>query len=288
MKHQHIHTKLHLLANYVDQDRHNAPGASHVSINKMLKSASYVFDSEVVGLLRREDCGKSILAMIEAGIARLPYPQMVVEYVTGENNRFQEIILLEEGPNESILATYAMHDNKHMLDLVTDRPIIVRPTASMPSEGIPMFQQNARTPVIVGRPGFLIDEAPANRAEQETMVTACLIAAQLAFLMLNTKGVEKQTVHVDALNKARAKSGKTSIPRHTVVHIGTIYRRDGSSVSRNSATGRTMPMHVRQAHTRRQHFGKGREEVKIVFIPMCIVNYKEGAEAPAPKREVRV
>jgi hypothetical protein len=51
-----------------------------------------------------------------------------------------------------------------------------------------------------------------------------------------------------------------------------------------------MPVHLRSGYVRGQWFGKGREDYKQIFIPPCIVNYREedGAKPRLPQKEVRL
>jgi hypothetical protein len=120
---------------------------------------------------------------------------------------------------------------------------------------------------------------------------AFMVGVNLALLMLNTKGIDKEVVVVsESLNKKRVQRGKPRIPTHSVVRIGTIYRRDGTAIkNENGRGGWHMPMHWRCGYARIQHFGKNREETKTVYIPPCIVNYKPEEDAPAaPHRKVKV
>lgn len=50
--------------------------------------------------------------------------------------------------------------------------------------------------------------------------------------------------------------------------------------------GRTMPVHMRAGHARRQHHGPGNSEVKWVYIPPVLVNFKPGVEPAMPKRVI--
>ncbi len=127
-------------------------------------------------------------------------------------------------------------------------------------------------------------------SESKVFVATFATALNLALLMLNTKGIEKQVITVaESLNKKRKAHGKLPIPTHSVVHVGTIYRRDGTAIKHEGHGGWHMPMHWRCGYTRVQHFGTNREETKMVYIPPCIVNFKPEEAAPAaPHRNVKV
>lgn len=107
--------------------------------------------------------------------------------------------------------------------------------------------------------------------------------------MLRTQGVERDTITVPKLNKARTKSGKRVIPDHTVVRFGHYYTRSGGrkAIDPNAPKG-TVRMHVRSAHTRMQPHGPGNKERKLVLVEACLVNYDpaSGEAPPVAKRKV--
>jgi len=266
-----IKTKLHILSNGVNPST-GIIGAQHDCVRLMQSAASYVIDPDVLNLLKREDVKASLRALAEAGIARLPMPRMTVEFDTDAGNAdgprwVREFVLFEER-EDHIEAHYAMLDHNNVGMVGNDR---IR--CKILSDG----RIELRYPPIDLKSWAAIVEG------------AVCTGLSLCLLMLNTKGIEKQVVEVATLNKARAKRGKHAIPAHSVVHIGTIYRRDGTGVKYvKGETGRHMPMHVRQAHTRRQHFGPGREETKIIFIPLTIVNFDPNEPEPKVKRVIKV
>lgn len=261
----HVRTKLHILASNINP-KTNERGDTHKQIKDMLGAASYIADSDVLDLLKRQDAARSIRTVIEAGIARLPHSPMVVEFELMPE--YHEFVLLKEGDEGTILANYAMLENNTHVGFTCEYEVV----CTMHTDG--------------GKPAFTL-EMPANALKAEVVGTGIGIALGVSLLMLNTRGIEKQVIECVALNKQREKKGKASIPTHTVVHIGTIYRRDGSAIDRPKG-GWHMPMHLRSGYTRRQHYGIGREQEKLVYIPPCIVNFKPDEEVPLPKKSVRV
>lgn len=268
-----IRTKLHVLASNVDP-QNGMLGRDNKIVQDMLKAASFVIDSDVLELVKREDCRKSIRALIEAKMVRLPYNPMVIEFeVDGKSHEF---VYLYEKFDIATGATFIM-----------GRPVLMElqmETAMVATHEIAAAVHENEIKVSGGP-----YEAVGNSAHKLFMHSFA-VAVHLALLMLNTKGIEKEVVQVEpSLNKKRIAKGKPPIPTHSVVHIGTIYRRDGSAIKREGSGGWHMPMHWRCGYTRRQHFGKNREEEKIVYIPPCIVNFKPEEDAPhAPMRKVKV
>lgn len=267
-----VRTKLHVLASNVDP-QNGQFGRDNEIVQNMLKAASFVIDSDVLELVKREDCRKSIHALIEAKMVRLPYDPMVIEYeIDGKSHEF--CYLYEKF--DIVTGATIIHGRVILMELA-------RETAMVATHEIRAMVQDKQ---------IMVDGGPyeaKQNAAHKLFMHAFAVSLHLALLMLNTKGIEKEVVRVaDGLNKKRVASGKQPIPHHSVVHIGTIYRRDGSAIKREGSGGWTMPMHWRCGYTRRQHFGKGREEEKMVYIPPCIVNFKPEEEAPhAPMRKVK-
>lgn len=260
-----IRTKLHILAENIDPDTMTT-GAENETVQRMLAAASYVVDKEVLNLLSREDASKSVKALIDANLVHLPYNPMVVEYeVTPLHHEF--VLLREE--NGCIYGTVTVMDNKIHAAMVANREV--------------------KLELVDG--AFIMTGYPkADSREAKVITSAFMTGVSIALLMLNTKGIEKEVIEVPArFNKKRQARNKPPIPKHSIVHIGTIYRRDGTAIKRDGRGGWHMPMHWRCGYTRRQHFGVGREDERMVFIPPCIVNFKPEENAPtAPKRKIKV
>lgn len=261
-----IKTKLHILAENVDPSNMKL-GRENPMVKEMLDAASYVIDDDVLDLLRRDDASKSIKALVQAGMVHLPYNPMVVEYEVLKSHH--NFCLLKE-KNGVISGRVVVMENSNYLAMVAKFEITaeVKDGALHINEGI--YSHNAY--------------------ESRVFVATFATALNLALLMLNTKGIDKQVITVaGSLNKKRARHGKPPIPVHSVVHVGTIYRRDGSAIKHEGGGGWKMPMHWRCGYTRLQHFGTNREETKYVYIPPCIVNFVPEEAAPAaPHRNVKL
>lgn len=264
-----IRTKLHVLASNVDL-ANGMVGKDSQIVKDMMSAASFVVDKDVLALVQREDCKKSVSALIEARMVRLPYNPMVIEFeVDGKSHEFCYLREIEGG----------IVGQPIIMDLATEAAMVAN------------FEIKAiiEDGVLMVHAGVYGDKR--NTPETKIFLHTFAVAVHLALLMLNTKGIEKEEVQVsEHLNRKRAAKGKPAIPHHSVVHIGTIYRRDGTGIKYDGGRGGWhMPMHWRCGYTRRQHFGKGREEEKIVYIPPCIVNFKPEEKTPhAPMRKVKV
>lgn len=280
-----IRTKLHLLADYTitqttsyEHEKYKSKlGGVHPILQKMMGAASYVIDHAVLELLTRADVGKSIAAVIEAGIARLPVSPMLIEFSPMQG--YTDFVLLEEDPVEKPdqLATSL---NVWVGVMYPDNSAIIYDYSLPYGIGkdtltIPDIQMTYTFAELANLTPAKKNEIESTDAQVKNFIQSGIIALELAFLMLNTKGIEKQVIEVPNLNKARIRKGRTPIQRHSIIHIGTIYRRDGSAIRGDfGATGRHMPMHLRQAHTRRQHYGPREDgNTKLIFVPACIVNF---------------
>lgn len=106
---------------------------------------------------------------------------------------------------------------------------------------------------------------------------------------LSVRGVTQQRVEApEKLNKARVKRGKPPLRPYTVMKIGSVTTREGVERAVSDAEKRTISMHLRAGHKRRQPFGPRASLRKEIYIPPCIVNFTEGATAPTPHRLVKL
>lgn len=225
-------------------------------------AAKYYIEADVVDLIQREDGFASIQAMMEAGICRLPFNPMVVEF--SATNNFRWFILLEEqghGENSNdIKCQCVYHHFPTGRTMYSSRDaILTMDTVGFNMEGV-ATKQDAHAAIAA--------------------VTMCL-------LLLNTKGIDKEIIYPEKLNKVRVKSGKPSIPSVTTLRIGTVYDREGRGIKLGSAG--KVRVHWRAAYSRRQHHGPNNSLVKMVYIPPCLVNYNpELGEATPSLPEKRI
>jgi len=283
----------------------------------------YVIYDDIVKLVF-EDNGpiqKSVRSMIQANVAHLPYPELMVEFtswkeVTGEiRNKLAGFKL--DGDVLPIREFVWLGENpKGHLKGAEDYPFFAQPMTMVEPAGAkyPLLILNPNC--IVGK--YLLDGAhdgtnklgleykahlspfvkyksmtPEMREGlraanvKDTMWSAsCAITAIIA--LLRTRGVVQDRIEAPAkLNKSRAAAGKTLIRDHTVLRIGHVYDRAGNQVAYNP-TGRTMPVHWRAGHVRNQRFGPQLSKSYEVFIDPMLVNYVEGDTVPVPVKEVTV
>jgi hypothetical protein len=213
----------------------------------------YVIDGSLVELLARSDVQQSVTAMVEAGIAHLPFEELCIELQASDKVRHYVIMAEADGAfRATVGATYgeeAAEVAPAAYDLeITDASIRAR----------------------------------ASVRSHEAWMYVSAMALGVCLLMLNIQGVEKTVLEPSKLNKHRVASGKPGIPNHTVLRIGHVYDRNGERLGYGA--GRQMPVHMRAGHARRQHHGPGNTLVKFVYIPPVLVNFRPGVEPVVPKR----
>jgi hypothetical protein len=246
-----IATQLHKLVELV--------GADEPVIKKMLAAPKYVISPDVMAIMTRGDVQRSIGAMIEAGIARLPYAPLLVEYSVDPAVPVRRFVLLDELVEGAFSARTALLNDRRFA-AISEAHIIVE---------------------VIDR-GLKVSQATTGDG------MAAALAVSIAMLMLNIRGIDKQLVLTDKLNKQREKKGQLPVPRHNVVRIGTIYDRSGAAHTAGAAT-RHMPVHLRSGYVRNQACGPGLVDHRPVYIPPVLVNYREGSSEPVrmPVKEIR-
>jgi hypothetical protein len=243
-----VSTRFHVLQELTEGD---------LLIAWMAQAAHYSIGADVVDMLTREDVGRSIRAMIEAGIARLPHAPILIEY-SAVGTMVRRFVLLNEA-EDGFSAECATLVRDQMADI---SPSKVRVT-------------------LTGDHGLSV-----GRHSDLNEAHAVAFAAAIALLMLNVKGIDKELIETAKLNQARVKRGRIPVPAHTVVRIGTNYDRSGRALSAGSRG--PMPVHMRAGHTRMQACGPEHADRKPIYIPPVLVNYREDGVMPvAPKRLVK-
>lgn len=221
------------------------------------KLPHYVIDPTLLDLLTRGDVTASISAMVEAEIAHLPFEELLIEMEVGTVATRTFVVLYE----------YQGHFRAEVAVIHSEGAAEVDPNPidlQLGDEDILAFEYTKKT--------------------HETWMKAAALALAVSLLMLNIQGVEKEVIEPGKLNRNRLASGKPTIPNHTVMRIGHVYGSNGEKLS--FGAGRTMAVHMRAGHARRQHYGSGNSLTKFVYIPPVLVNFKPGVEPVMPKRVV--
>ena len=246
---------------------------------------------------------KSLVAMGEAGVFKLPFPYMLVEYDWGGPT-----IL---GLSESTHPPANMEDCKlraTALQLISYQPgeaLLLSPQTFYVSHA---YRDEAGEPTMRWRSylGGWVNRTPdVVRYGHETTeywkpeIEPGLIASML---LLNTRGLVKEVVEPKPrLNAARKAKGKPPIPTHTVIRIGHVYTRQGKTVQREEHLRRKQPLHLRAGYTAVRWITKKHERWEaekagpdgkhslLVYVEPYMVNYDPLSDdlPDIPERVVR-
>lgn len=240
---------------------------------------AFVIQNDAIEMLNRSDCIGAIKAMIEADILKLPYSDMRLEWQVRQAESAQfvgtllgfkemepihEFVRLREIEG-GIEATYAFYFCKSGLGAIYEDRFRITPRV-----GEWEVAYNHDTNPII----------------KQLAMGPCFLAINMALVLMNMKGIEREVHSFEPLNKQRIKKGKPAIAQYNYVRIGHVYRSDGTRIKYSEGDHRKMPMHVRSAHTRRQHFGKENSETKIIYVPSCIVNFNPGEKPQQAKPRI--
>jgi hypothetical protein len=261
----------------------------------------YYVEPELVDILNsREDLINSVKAMHTCGIARLPYPAMLVELegsaVQGQAQVRNFIVLSERPETVERLPTEQMfhpfranlfrlveyHGQTGLLFAAATYWLAFDPNADA-GEGKTGFGIHYMT-----APAPYVEPGPVARKWIEDTgprdLEVCDNALFAMVLLLNTKGVHKEVVFPQRLNVSRKRSGKREIPSHTVIRIGHVYSSDGK---RKDVPGWKQRFHIRAGYAATRWIGKrdGTQTAKMVYVEPYVVNYdpSKPGQGPLPR-----
>lgn len=245
-----VHTKYH------KADWSVAPWLTREAIHE---AAKYYVHDDVVAVMTRQDTMSSIQALVEANMLRLPFDPILIEFEASPE--FRRFVLLRQKGEIFRADSYFLHN-------ATER----------------MFADSQDAEITLGDVAIMVNGVKNKQDGHAIAVAACM-----ALLFLNVKGIEKEVITPTKLNIVREKRNKPPVPTVTTMRIGTVYDRSDRPVQNGALLGHHKRCHLRAGYTRRQHYGKGNELTKIVYIPPCLVNYNPGDEKPAmPVKRVKL
>lgn len=255
-------------------------------------AAHFVADETITHLIGFDSIQKGFLAMAHAEVLALPFDPILIEFKDPTRPGWNFVRLGSKPvcpPDSSFDIGY---------DIYAYPVSVVPDTRPSNLGGFIMATVAPDDPVVVdlGKAGADIPytvhvsrhkDPDTNKAKEQLGIDVAE-AMSIAFLMLNTKGIDKVHVDTGKFNKARLKHGKVPLRPYSVLRIGTIYDRQGNAHS-VTGSGRHMPVHWRCGHVRQQRYGKGLTESRQIFIPPCLVNYDPALspdKVPLPHKEV--
>lgn len=257
----------------------------------------FVIDDDLIDIALKKESLLSIMDMKKAGVLRLPFPRMLVE-CTGDNGRggkktdfiSLEDIHLSDQNQETVKEMVAKGMDVYGYSMTIDHDpegayLVVSPASifigTQDKDGEPWISINALT---IGED----EKLDKMTGEVYKKVGGYIYrAAVAAYLLMNTDGVEREVIDTDKINRKRRNNGKPTIPRHTYIYIGRVYR-SGASVESDEYIPRKSPRpHWRRGHLKSVRYGPGREKIKDVYIKPKLVAYKGDLEPQVPEYIVK-
>lgn len=280
-----IHTKFHRLAQlilageevYLTAERggishplteYDKNGSAQRKLVKFLHSFShlpkFVFDPELAYSLHTEAANDSLFDMKEAGLLRLPFPSIIVEVPLRSGERTaedglpatlrQSIVLIEEYSKEKDYTERGYDFIGYDMSINADdygEYAVVAPSpiafiVDKPSKKLGVFGIDA-----FGIPdlGELAKKTSLKDAGALWRAVFC------ATLLLSTRGMTREVIECQKLNKHRVASGKPSIPQHTYISLGRVYKSKTGDDSTEYIPGKSPTPHWRRGHISRWRTG---------------------------------
>lgn len=303
---QTIHTKLHEAmtafappAGVVRKSlKEDAQTSSEVQIvlEEFAKLPHIVLSEDLLDKLDPDALLKSVNALHQAGVLALPYPRLSLELWSGIADSRMFLVVEQQPEQHFRVQAVRWKLRQHELG------------GPVHAFGYPyeIDTQWGDTMANTGKPredfGFITKVRTRSSSEEEVSDTCALIGRALvvALAMTFISGLQREIVDPGKLNKHRTHAGKPSIPTHTIVHIGHVYDSSGRKVTLHNGNRRSMPIHMRAAHVRRQHHGPEwlalhpEEAAKptttadqhLVLIEAVLVNYRDGTDLAKPLPKV--
>lgn len=230
----------------------------------------YYVEPSLMEICGRPDVTKSLEAMHEAGIARLPLPDVLVE-VEGTTKQgigaVRNFIILHERQNKELQPTEEMYHPFRavifrLLTLNGEDTLIFSPgtywlafDTQADVEGIPGGEKGFGVHYMSG-PAPYVEPGPRARQMIEDIgfqdFLPCKDAFEAMIVLLNTRGVQKEVIEPTRLNARRHKARKHPIPRHTIIRVAHTYSRDGT---RRETPGWKQQFHIRPAYVNYYWYG---------------------------------
>lgn len=262
----------------------------------------FVIDNELVHLSRKQEYIQSLLDMKRAGVMRMPFPAMVIEY---SNDHQTQIILMRDLHHKGVMPWETDDLRAKMTEYEPDADLYGwrmaihndqdgRYVAMSPSTIYIGIQKGDD-----GQPWVKIHAAPneiipagkkTDKLVEETYQKDAGIlfyGAAAAYLLMATGGVEKEIIDTQRINRKRKADGKQLVPRHTYIYIGKVYRSANSEMSDEYIPRKSPRPHWRRGHLKNVRYGAGKEKLREVYIYPKLVSYKGDVEPLAPDYIIR-
>lgn len=257
----------------------------------------YTVDPELMEIASKEKFQHSVLDLQKAGVLRLPYRAMLVEF----GNR---IVLLRDNSQQPGEAPWEAASEKNdfyrrpfygfVFTFCNDTDghyLVISPSVVSfkieERDGEPWLGVSSDEHDILVHSDDLVQTAKSTFLKQASTIWKALLVATL---LIHTEGVDKRVIECKKLNKKRATQKKELVPRHTYLYIGRVYKHSGNDSPSEVYTRRSPCPHWRRGHLRNIRYGEGKKLAYAKFFPARLVAYKdwEGEEPPAKEYHVKL
>lgn len=248
---------------------------SNPFLGLMTEYPYFVIEEEMQDLFNKRTTQESVYAMMKHGVGKLPYPMMSIELWGGSANWRYFLLLAEGKAKDTFEFVLIEHQHKQPLNkqmLRMELRASFKYVESTTSDGAQWHIEYR-------------DHVAFATNHRQDILHHCVAALNIALLMSHMSEIEREVIESTKfrkLNKARERNGKPTIQKHVVVRIGHVYDNNGNKVYLNDGNRKTMKIHMRSGHTRRQRYGKNLEKVKTIWIAPVLINYNDGSELPLP------
>lgn len=254
----------------------------------------FIDEEAAMFTMAKEECHASLTAMREAGVLRLPFPEIIVEVPDGREDHISHTVICADSAAFPALSPAASGGGERpfiaiLLTLVKDEGgpyLILSPSIHslgwVAHDDAPLIAFGAEAAI------WMPSGVASNERTRDTYfgeMGPCARALFAALVLTNTRGITKEVIETEKVNRARAKAGKTGtpIPRHTLIRIGHVYNRAGAEV-RHEGARRSPIVHLRRGHIKEIPVGRGRTGKKLVYIPPVLVNWDGPEDEKHPDR----
>lgn len=261
------------------------------ALKHSLALPNFVIAPDLLALVSEHDFNSSLADLQRAGALRLPYPGGMVIEVPGEKHHV--IGLLEEtvvegrvGLGGVVVRIYEDQEGTYLVSSLLCSALNFEKRDDEVWLGIrawvPPWLDPAE-PKLRNKDDIQLDTAFRKDTADLLRLVNC------AAVLLGTSGIKREVIETQRLNRARLKSNKPPIPRHTYVSIGHVYRRAEGEEKDAYIPRRSPRPHWRRGFTKGVRYGPGLVNIRQQYIPPRLIAFKPemGDEPPPPKYHVK-
>jgi hypothetical protein len=268
----------------------------------------FVVEDELIKLASQENFQDSLMGMKRAGVLRLPFPAIIVEFdgqdgtrgaILLRDNAYAERLPWEDPNNNGPMSTtsfyirpfygmiFRLHKDPDGEYLVLSPGVVSLDIEE--KDGKPFLSIMAAGHDMIGDPKT---HPELDKIIGETYTKDGIwvwTALCVAMLIMHTRGVEREVIECSKINRKRSNAGKVLIPKHTYLRIGRVYKNSASDDSTEYVARRSPIPHWRRGYDQPVRYGpRGDQKTRLQFIYPKLVACREADEEPSQAKEYHV